>query len=156
MTYAELKKKHQDEVNAFPLGFAFGDKQFKEMMSKWGLDADKDEDLKKISYLGIGGAYIRKSDIPAYNEMAERHQRELDELRKDEKEFIGALVYQLHNHEYGYSRSSDDIEAALEALGLSWDDVDAEKHPFNHKCLIQAERQCVKEYNEMEGDDEDY
>ena len=42
MKYAELKKKHQDEVNAFSLGFAFGDKQFEEMMNKWGLDAKKD------------------------------------------------------------------------------------------------------------------
>lgn len=154
MTYAELKKKHQDEVNAFPLGFAFGDKQFKEMMSKWGLDADNDEDLKKIAYLGIGGAYIRKSDIPAYNEMAERHQRELDELRKDEKEFIGALIYQLHNHEYGYSRDWCDVEYALEALGI--DPKDIEKDEDLKKKVQKAIKQCVKEYDEAEDDNEDY
>ena len=72
MTYQELRTKHQNEVNAFSFGFAFGDKQFKEMMSKWGLDADNDEDLKKIAYLGIGGAYIRKSDIPAYTDWTKK------------------------------------------------------------------------------------
>ena len=154
MTYAELKKKHQDEVNAFPLGFAFGDKQFEEMMSKWGLDAKKDEDLKKIAYLGVGGTYIRRSDIPAWNEMSERHLKELEEFRKDEKNFIDALVYQLHNHEYGYSRSWDDVEYSLEALGI--DPKDLEKDEELSRKVQKAIKQCVKEYNEMEDDNEDY
>lgn len=153
MTYAELKKKHQTEVNNFPLGFAFSDKQFEEMMSKWGLDAKKDEDLKKIVYLGIGGTYLRKSDIPAWNEMSERHDRELKEFRKDEKSFIDGLVYQLHNHEYGYSRSWDDVEYALEALGI--DSKDLEKDEDLRKKVQKAIKQCVKEYNEMEDSNED-
>ena len=43
--YRAMKKRHQQEVHAFPLGYAFGNQQFKELMSKWGLDADKKEDL---------------------------------------------------------------------------------------------------------------
>lgn len=147
MTYQELHTKQQQEVDNFPLGFAFSDKQFEEMMNKWGFDAKNKEDLKKIVSIGAGG-FIRKQDIQAFNEMADRHVKEIEELRKNENEFIEALVYQLHNHEYGYSRDEADIESAIAALGLSWDDVDAQKHPYNHKCLIQAIRRVIKEYNE--------
>ena len=70
--YNALREQQQQEVNNFPLGFAFGNKQFKEMMSKWGLDADNESDLKKVSHL-FSGAYILKRDIPAYKEMCRRH-----------------------------------------------------------------------------------
>ena len=30
--YNELREKHQKEVNDFPIGFAFSDKQFEEQM----------------------------------------------------------------------------------------------------------------------------
>lgn len=148
MTYQELKNKHQKEVNDFPLGFAFNDKQFEEMMKTWSLDATSKEDLHKIISLG-SGAFIRKQDVKAFNEMATRHEAELKELWENEQDLIEAMVYQLHNHEYGYSRDTDDMEAALAALGMTWDDVDAQNNPFHHKCLVQAERRCVREYLEM-------
>lgn len=34
--YAELKQRQQEEFNKLPLGFAFSDKQFNEMMKEWG------------------------------------------------------------------------------------------------------------------------
>ena len=39
--YKELRDRQQAEVNALPLGFAFGKSQFDEMMSGWGLDPEK-------------------------------------------------------------------------------------------------------------------
>jgi hypothetical protein len=38
--YKELKDKHQKEMDAFPLGAAFSNSQFAEMMQKWGLTID--------------------------------------------------------------------------------------------------------------------
>jgi len=35
--YDEVKNRHQKRVNDFPLGFAFSNEQFKNMMEKWGL-----------------------------------------------------------------------------------------------------------------------
>ena len=153
MTYMQLKQKHQEEVNAFPFGFAFGDKQFKEMMSKWGLDADNDEDLKKIVSIGAGG-YLRKTDVPAFEEMCERHNKEIQAFKKDEKEFIAGIVYELHNHEYGYSRDEADVEAALRSFNLDLEDVQKDEHL--REMVQKAIKQCVKEYNEMEDDNEDY
>lgn len=37
-SYRELRDRQQKEFNELPLGFAFSDKQFDEMMKKWGLD----------------------------------------------------------------------------------------------------------------------
>lgn len=56
--YAEMKKRHQEEVNQLPLGFAFSNKQFEEMMEKWGLSP---ADTDKICSIGAGG-YIQKKD----------------------------------------------------------------------------------------------
>lgn len=33
--YTELKSKHQAEVNAFPFGFAFNDKQFADTLPRF-------------------------------------------------------------------------------------------------------------------------
>lgn len=143
MTYRELKEKQQKEVNDFPMGVAFGDEQFEKMMNEWGFTTN-DTDLQKIVSLGAG-CYLRKQDVKAFMEMNSRHQKELKEFRKQKKEFINALVYQLHNHEFGYSRSDDDIELALGALGLSWEDVREETNPFNYDCLCQSIKQCIKE-----------
>lgn len=42
--YIEMNRRHQEEVSAFPMVFAFGDEQLKEAMKKLGLkpsDTDK-------------------------------------------------------------------------------------------------------------------
>jgi hypothetical protein len=43
LKYTELKSKHQNEVNTFPLGFAFNNTQFDEMMARWGLKPQTSE-----------------------------------------------------------------------------------------------------------------
>ena len=73
MKYMELRARHQDETTAFPIGAAFSEKRFDEMMSKWGL---KPEDTKEIASLGCG-CFIRKKDIAAFNEMSDRHKKEM-------------------------------------------------------------------------------
>ena len=35
--YVELRQRQQEEFNALPLGFAFSQKQFDEMMRDWGI-----------------------------------------------------------------------------------------------------------------------
>ncbi len=39
-TYKALTDRQSKEMNAFPLGAAFSNKQFEEMMQKWGLTVD--------------------------------------------------------------------------------------------------------------------
>ncbi len=119
--YAELRNRQQEEFNALPLGFAFGDKQFEEMMKKWGLDPEKD--LDKIYSVGYGG-YIQKKDAELLHKTRERHDAEMEaaiEADKTGEGFIYQMfLYELDNHEYGYT---GDTEDTLDALGYTAEEV---------------------------------
>ncbi len=118
--YEEIKNKHQKRVNEFPLGFAFSNDQFKDMMEKWGL---KENDTDKILSIGAGG-FIRKEDLTEYNKMWDEIRKEHNDLIEQDKTGEGYIkdmfVYELENHEYGYTYELDDT---LDALELSYDQV---------------------------------
>lgn len=121
--YQELRERQQKEFDALPLGFAFGDKQFEEMMKEWGLDAKKKSDLDKVYSIGYGG-YIQKKDAPLLHETQKRHGKEMeDAIAADEtgEGFVFEMfLYELDNHEYGYT---GEAEGALDALGYTVDEV---------------------------------
>ena len=118
--YTELKYKHQEEVNAFPFGFAFNDKQFNEMMEKWGLAPD---DTDKIYSIGDGG-YVRKSDADAMEKMFARHELERKMARKHGDDYLFEMFnYELANHEYCITY---DVTDTLDALGLTIEEVEAD------------------------------
>lgn len=52
-TYKQLKDKQQTEINKFPIGAAFNDKQFYEMMQKWGLTVNDTDNRVQTIYGGI-------------------------------------------------------------------------------------------------------
>lgn len=135
--YTELKNKQQEEVNAFPLGAAFSKEQFAEMMRKWGLTED---DTDKIYSIG-GGCYIRKSDHTAFHEMLDRHDRERKAAIAADTTgdgYIYDMFYtELANHEYCITY---DLEETLYALGLSIDEINADKR------LIRGLNKAVKQY----------
>ena len=120
--YAELCQRHQQEVNALPIGFAFGNAQFAEMMRGWGLDPEKD--LDKIYRLGSTGGYYKKSDAQLIRDTLNRHEAELREAIDGDKTGEGFIyemfLYELDNHEYGYTRDTEDT---LDALGYTADEV---------------------------------
>lgn len=118
MKYTELKAKHQAEVNAFPLGFAFSEKQFNEMMANWGLTPD---DTDKIYSICIGG-YVRKSDSAAMHEMFDRHKAEHEAAMQDDEYLFSMFNYELANHEYCVTY---DVTDALDALGLTLDEINS-------------------------------
>lgn len=72
--YIEMKQRQQEEINDFPMAFAFDKKRFFEAMKKLGLRA---KDKNKVCTVYGAGDIIRKSDLPAYYEMLERHRKEL-------------------------------------------------------------------------------
>lgn len=119
--YAEMRQRQQEEVNALPLGFAFGNKQFDEMMRGWGLDPDKDVD--KIFRIPAGG-YVQKKDAPLLHETVDRHDAELQAAIAEDATGEGFIyemfLCELDNHEYGYTRDTEDT---LDALGYTADEV---------------------------------
>ena len=117
-THAGLKAKHRDEMNGFEgIFFAFSNEQFAEGMVKIGLAAD---DTSKIYKLMAGG-FILKDRSKAFREMLDRHEEEMKAFRKDQKNLLDALVYELKNHEYCITYDASD---ALSSLGLELAEVD--------------------------------
>ena len=136
MKYTELKAKHQAEVSAFPLGFAFNQKQFDEMMIKWGL---KPTDIREILSIG-GGGYVRKDDADAMKEMFARHEAEHKSAMQDDEYLFTMFNYELANHEYSYTGELDDT---LDALGLTIDEINADpKMADALKRAITAQEDC--------------
>ena len=120
--YAILRKKQQEEFNKLPLGFAFSNEQFAEMMKGWGLDPDKD--TYKI-YRIPGGGFVQKKDHTLLHETMDRHQKEIEEAIEADVDGTGFVyemfLYEMDNHEYGYT---GDLEDTLEALGMTIEEID--------------------------------
>ena len=119
--YAELRQRQQKEFDALPLGFAFSQKQFNEMMEGWGLDPEKDRD--KILRIP-GGGYVQKKDADLLHQTVERHDTEMAAAIAEDKTGEGFIyemfLYELDNHEYGYTRDTEDT---LDALGYTAEQV---------------------------------
>ena len=112
--YVNLQDKHQAEYDAFPMIFAFSNEQFEQGLKK--LDATP----KEIVSLGYG-TYIRKADISDFEKMVTRLNNEKSEmLNNNDRYLYQAFLYELANHEYGYTY---DIEPTLQALNLTADQV---------------------------------
>lgn len=113
--YAELRQRQQAEFDALPLGFAFSQKQFNEMMAGWGLDPEKD--LDKILSIP-GGGYVQKKDAALLHQTAERHDAEMAAAIAGDETGEGFIyqmfLYELDNHEYGYTRDTEDTLDALD------------------------------------------
>lgn len=123
MAYQELKKRHQDEISAFPLVFAFSNEQlYKGMREKWGLEPT---DIDQICSVGAGG-YARKSDISALKEMLDRHEKEYQDAIAADKTGEGFIFEmfsaELANHEYTYTY---DLSDTLRAVGMTPEEINA-------------------------------
>lgn len=99
-TYVQMRDRHQKEVNAFPMRFAFGEEQFRKGLEELGVTEDE--------VVGIGaGGFIRKADKDDYIAMGERIAGELEEAMKDPEFAYGAFYYEMGNHEYHINWQGD-------------------------------------------------
>ena len=142
--YQQMKDRQQKEFDAFPIGAAFSNQQFQQMMEKWGLSVN---DTDKICSIG-GGCYIRKTDKEALRDLINR-------LNKEKQDAIAAdltgdgfifdmFVYELANHEYCITY---DLEDTLDALGLTAEQINADKR-FTHS-LNKAIQHYLKNYKNL-------
>ena len=129
--YQQMKDRQQKEFDAFPIGAAFSNQQFQQMMEKWGLTVN---DTDKICSIG-GGCYIRKADIAAFTTLINKTAAELKNAIAADTTGDGFIfdmfVYELANHEYCITY---DLEETLDALGLTPEEVNADellKHGLN-------------------------
>jgi hypothetical protein len=124
-TYAELRVRHQDEFNAFPMAFAFSDKQFDEGMRKLGLDPTETD--KIYGFAGTGGFY-RRNDADALHEMLDRHEKERQDAMAGDSTGDGYIFdmffCELAGHEYDWTC---DLTDTLEVLDLTMEDIERDE-----------------------------
>lgn len=135
--YAEMRDRHQKEVDAFPMMFAFNQKQFDEGMKKLGLEPT---DTDKIYSIGYNG-YIRKTDSDAFGEMLTRHSEDMEKAVAADTTGEGFIYdmfcYELSNHEYSYTH---DVSDTLDCLDLTMEKVNADKRLLHG--LKKAMKRC--------------
>ena len=130
--YLKLKEEQQKKIEAFPVFFAFNDKQMEEGLKKLNIT------IKDIRAIG-GGGYIRKKDNVKLNKLMDDNEKEQKKMLNNEKYVYEMFKYELANHEFCYTYDYTDI---LSALGLTLADID--KNKFLRIQLLKAKNDYLK------------
>ena len=113
--YLDLQKKHQDELSAFPIAYAFSKEQMEEALKKLG--ATKEECVTVFGH----GDIVKRTDAKSFIAMLGNHTKELQEAMKNPDFAEAAFLYEMDNHEYAINWSAD--EDVLACFNFSWDDI---------------------------------
>lgn len=139
MTYEEYKNNNKDATKSIPWEFAFSNEQFREILKKWNLTESK-EDLNKIASIGYGG-YMLKKDLPKLKILKDLENAEKNLMKNDDEFCYTAFLYELANHEFGYTL---DPTETLESLSLTVEEV---KNDERLKTLfIKAKREYLASF----------
>lgn len=112
--YLDLKKKHQQEFEDFPIAYAFNEQQMKEALEKLG--ATKEECVTVFGH----GDIVKRIDAKALIALMRRHDEEMKQKLKDDADFAeAAFLYEMDNHEYAINWSAD--EDVLAAFAISFE-----------------------------------
>lgn len=115
--YLALQKKHREEIEAFPIAYAFSEQQLKEALEKLGVN-----DIRECVTIFGHGDIVKKSDAGKFISMLKRHTEEMRESLKDEEFAEAAFLYEMDNHEYAINYDGDgDV---LGCFGLEIDDLE--------------------------------
>lgn len=115
--YANLTAAHRNELNAFPVTYAFGDKQLQEALKTLGVDS-----IEECTTVFGHGDIMRKEDAGKFIEMLECHSKEIKDLiMSDERIAEVAFRYEMDNHEYAINWDGD--EEILRCFGLNYEDL---------------------------------
>ena len=114
--YLDLQKRHQKELEDFPIAYAFNDEQLKEALTK--LNATREECVTVFGH----GDIVKRTDAKAFVDMLKRHTEEVKQKLRDDVEFAeAAFLYEMDNHEYAINWSAD--EDVLACFAITFDDI---------------------------------
>lgn len=158
-THKEMKDAHQQDVNNFPFifVFAFADKEFIEKMA---------EEIKKrkpqckgittmegiakhVRSIGAGG-FVFHEDYPTMIEMFDRHDKEKKLLSKNNKKLKEMILFEMNNHEYGYTRDPYDT---LMALGKTYEDLKTDAQFIS--AWSKAQKKCFADFEKANAMEEE-
>ena len=138
-SYEAMQKRHQQEVNAFPMKWAFNNRQLEQGMRELGLNPSQTNEIVGIG----GGGFIRRSDRQAFIDMFKRQNAEqkaaLAAQKTGDEYAYQMFLHELGNHEYVIT---GDLSDTLDACGLSVEQINND--PKLRKALARA----IKDYME--------
>lgn len=102
-TYSQFKDRQQEEVNNFPIAYAFNDEQLQRALEKLGVESTEE----CVTVFGHGDI-VKKENAPKLVSMLKRHVAELHEALKDKEFAYDAFLYEMNNHEYCINWDADD------------------------------------------------
>lgn len=114
--YLDLIEKHRQEINEFPMAYAFNGQQLKEALVKLGAN-----DVSECVTVFNHGDIVMKEDAPKLIAMLKRHTKEVKEAMKDEEFAEAAFLYEMDNHEYAINWDGDDD--VLGCFSMTHDDL---------------------------------
>lgn len=115
--YLAMQKKHEEEVAAFPIAYAFNKEQLKEALEKLGVT-----DISECTTIFGHGDIVKKEDASRFIKMLKDHTKEMQEALRDEEFAVAAFLYEMDNHEYAINYDGDgDV---LGCFGLEEDDLE--------------------------------
>lgn len=142
--YAEMKKRHQEEINALPIYWAFTEERFDEVLKELGLTKNDTDKLCKT----FGGGFCLASDADMIVTTLARHRANLRAEIRADKTGLGFIkdmfISELRNHEYGYTLET---EETVNACGFT--EAEVEEDPRLKRGLEAA----CKSIREAEGFD---
>lgn len=143
--YQEMKSRHQKRVNALPVKFAFSMDQFRKAMAELGLT---ENDTDKIYKMGNTGGFYLRTDSKLIFDTFEQNEAEMKAAIAADTDGTGFIkdmfLYELANHEYCITR---DLEPALDALGLSVEEINESPALLNGLRLARVEYMRAAEAN---------
>lgn len=134
--YAEMKKRHQEEVNALPMYWAFTEERFDEIMKELGLTKNDTDKLCRAP----GGGFCLASDAQMIADTLIRHRKELEAAIEDDATGDGFVkdmfMYELRNHEYTYTC---EVEGTVESCGFTMEQVENDER-LRHGLEVAAKQ----------------
>lgn len=114
--YLELQKRHQKELEEFPIAYAFNDKQLEEALEKLG--ATRDECVTVFDH----GDIVKRTDAKALVKLLEDQREEMLQRIRDDVEFAeAAFLYEMDNHEYAINWDGD--ADVLGCFGITFEKI---------------------------------
>lgn len=139
--YLDLIEKHREEVNNFPIAYAFNDQQLQEALVKLGVES-VDECVTVFGH----GDIVKRGNAKKFIDMLKRHTQEIKDAIIADKELAeAAFRYEMDNHEYAINWDGDDD--VLRCFGMDYDDL----VEFNLKDAYRRARNAHMKYMEELG-----
>ena len=115
--YLDLLEKQREELNNFPVAYAFTEKQLEEALDKLGAKSPK-ECVTVFNH----GDVVKKENAKPFVNMLKRHTQEVQDLIKNDKDIAeAAFLYEMDNHEYAINWDGDDD--VLRCFGMDFNDL---------------------------------